>query len=148
MTVPGQQFVQLPMFMTAREILATHAPNEGDRQDVYDKRGEFVGRETDKQLWARKYKAAGEVNEYVPDEPPVRRSVLKEGVKTPVSLEDPVATQAYRAYEPLHQPQIYGGHHRIAVMAKKRPDDLIPVAHVWGTQDAWDTEQKHGGYVG
>lgn len=52
----------------------------------------------------------------------IMESVLKEGVKAPVSLS---TTQ----FGSQGLPQIVGGHHRLAVMGREKPDTLLPVSH-------------------
>lgn len=51
----------------------------------------------------------------------IRDAVIREGVKSPLSLG--------RQFGSMGKPMIAGGHHRIAVMARERPDELMPVMH-------------------
>lgn len=52
----------------------------------------------------------------------IRESVLNEGVKAPVSLST-------NQFGSQGKPQIVGGHHRLAVMSREKPDSLLPVSH-------------------
>jgi hypothetical protein len=135
------QFEQLPMFMSAREITATHVPWEADKEntrtnmypegrtfnELEDEHGTAAAHaltlrhpyswETDEQLMARKYRAASSVDALGGS---LRDSLLREGVHNPVSLDvDPFT----------HLPTISGGNHRVAVMLRHKPDALMPVEH-------------------
>lgn len=110
---------QLPMFATAREIQRDYLPLIGDLHTG----------ETQEGLWTRKYyeatRSAKEPRlDFIPGpaRTSLKDSILDEGVKNPVSLQP---KHLYGAGGP--KPMIVGGHHRIAVMAKHRPDDLMPV---------------------
>jgi hypothetical protein len=119
----GQQFRQLPMFMTAREIRNQYQPLDGDRDDVY-RHGEYTGRrENEEELFDRKYDEA-ENSTYDDEGQTLKESILTHGVKNPVSLQ---ADMEFTGSD--SKPEILGGHHRVAVMHEHRRDDLMPVEH-------------------
>jgi hypothetical protein len=91
--------------------------------------------ETDEQLWARKRsQAKGNVvsgmltqakTGYGPEgTQSLHEHVVEHGVSMPIAL----GTQFPR--------EIMGGHHRLAVMAAERPNDLMPVIHVESPKEA------------
>ena len=118
------QFSQLPMFMSAREIKSQYDPWHGDFEDDY---------ETSDELWDRKYQEAT-----LGKEPTLDKQVLREGVKRPVALEvvDPW-------WHGDKKPEIMGGHHRIEIMARHKPDALMPVEHVSDFKDARRSQATH-----
>lgn len=118
------QFSQLPMFMSAREIKSQYDPWHGDFEDDY---------ETSDELWDRKYQEAT-----LGKEPTLDKQVLREGVKRPVALEvvDPW-------WNGNKKPEIMGGHHRIEVMSRHRPDALMPVEHVSDFAEARRSQASH-----
>ena len=122
----GAQFKQLPMFMSAREIKSQYMAWGGDREPTGDE-GEI---ETDEELFDRKYKEA------VADG--LHHSVLSEGVKRPVALE---VTHPW--WNGNKKPEIMGGHHRIEVMARHKPDALMPVEHVSDFKEARRSQATH-----
>lgn len=103
----GAQFRQLPMFMSAREIKSQYDPWHGDFEDDYETPGE---------LWDRKYEESVDFGYHM--------TIPKEGVRRPVALEvvDPW-------WNGNKKPEIMGGHHRIEVMSRHKPDSLMPVEH-------------------
>ena len=127
----GQQFHQLPMFLSAREIRSTYRALDADRHDVIDDweaDHETTRPETDDELFDRKYDDAIDKDEIGAETGPNSRSSLRDhllehGVHNPVSLELPGQSLSGL------KPQILGGHHRVAVMSKHKPDALIPVEH-------------------
>jgi hypothetical protein len=130
----GQQFHQLPMFMSAREIRAQYQALDGDRDLVYGDDGWNDHPETDDQLFDRKYEEAHETDDFDSGHT-LADSVRWDGVRNPISLQVAQEKPAHRFDLPtptvgsLGKPQILGGHHRLAVMDRHRPDDLMPVAH-------------------
>lgn len=114
MTLNPQQFQQLPMFMSAHEIKATHVPI--DRLHVATS-GVDRRLETDDEVWDRKVDEAWER----PQGSRSLRDVIHERQgrqPRPMSL-NPTSTP----------PTVIGGHHRIAVMDEEFPDTLMPVVH-------------------
>ena len=132
----GQQFRQLPMFMSAREIRSQYQAIDGDRKLVYGDDGWYDHPETDDQLFSRKYIEAEQDDDHSPgDRRTLRDAVVQDGVKNPISLQIPSEKKPSRFELPnpgtgSHgKPQILGGHHRVAVMDQHRPNDLMPVMH-------------------
>lgn len=105
------QFSQLPMFMSAREIKSQYAPWHGDFEEHED-----GSKESPRELWDRKYEESLEFGYH--------KTIPKEGVRRPVALEvvDPW-------WNGNKRPEIMGGHHRIEIMARHKPDALMPVEH-------------------
>ena len=137
----GQQFHQLPMFMSAREIRGGWQPLVGDVQSVQDHIG--WRREKPDEVWDRKYQES-ENPRLVHDEPtgvwsredrPLRDEILERGVEKPVHLQVPDGDDT--------KPQVLGGHHRIAVMNEHKPDELMPVLFHDGIFSA---QSKTSGY--
>jgi hypothetical protein len=116
----GQQFRQLPMFMSAREIMDRYQPLDGDRDAVLGETDERL--EDDGELYARKYDEAE--NTYPDWDVSLKDSILQHGVKNPVSLQ----ADDYHVGS-QDKPEILGGHHRVAVMGEHKPDTLMPVEH-------------------
>lgn len=116
------------MFMSAREIRGSYGPWRGDRYEVQTPDGR-IRKERNSELWARKRQEAS-----LGVEPTLDKQVLKDGVQNPVSLESPDKPSRRRPY-------VLGGHHRVAVMAEHKPDDLMPVEHFEHPVDAWLTER-------
>jgi hypothetical protein len=118
-----QQFKQLPMFMSARDIKANYDPLPGDREVVGD--GWTGARdETNDEVWERKAEEAE--NDGLYDD------IVNRGAVThPVHLSamDAGGKANSRARLGHDNEQVLGGHHRIAVMGEEAPDDLIPVLH-------------------
>ena len=65
-----------------------------------------------------------------------------------MALEDPAQVSSKPVgWDPdVHKPRVMGGHHRIAVMAATRPNDLMAVVHVGSVSEAHASERKSGGY--
>lgn len=102
------------MFMSAQEIRQDYQGLDADREDVM---GAYSDRfETDTEMFSRKYDEA-EYEGLVDD-------LSDEGVKNPVSLQADRQRTGY-----LDKPEILGGHHRVAVMERLRPNELMPVEH-------------------
>ena len=118
------QFSQLPMFMSAREIKSQYDPWHGDFEDDY---------ETSDELWDRKYQEAT-----LGKEPTLDKQVLREGVKRPVALE-----VVHPWWNGDKKPEIMGGHHRIEIMARHKPDALMPVEHVSDFKEARRSQASH-----
>jgi len=142
----SQQFEQLPMFMTAREIVSEYHPNPGDKDLDWNSQG-YPTRETSDKLWHRKEREAQTRAAVERRTPPtnevatgrnaravIRRNkarqaawregqhttlathILRNGVENPISLSPNSRT-------------VVGGHHRVAVMLANKPDTLMPVEH-------------------
>lgn len=144
MTTPGQQFKQLPMFMSGSEIKDTHAPWPGDKErHIVSHNGMYVEEpESDQELWDRKRDEADDLREdnrsSAHGQPSLTGSVLENGVQKPVILEDPQWTAErqrtpyaprYNPHNKVEKPLILNGHHRIAVMADEDPHRLLPVTY-------------------
>jgi hypothetical protein len=127
--------LQGKLFMSAREIMATHDPNQPDRffhgTDVsvsrassYKRGDEYVPPETNDQLYQRKL---GEANKSG-----LTDDLRTHGVNMPIML----ATETQGA---SGKPNVAGGHHRLAAMSHLNPDQLLPVMpvnHVLGAHAA------------
>lgn len=119
-TRAGQQFRQLPMFMSAREIRQDYQALDGDRDEIIDEFNERI--EDDPDLFARKYKEASQYPSGLTN--PLAGDILRHGVKNPISLQEDHTVTGSRK-----KPEILGGHHRVAVMERHKPDTLMPVEH-------------------
>ena len=121
----GAQFKQLPMFMSAREIKSQYDPWHGDFE-IHEDGSE----ETPRELWDRKYEESMDFGYHM--------TIPKEGVRRPVALEsvDPW-------WNGNKKPEIMGGHHRIEVMARHKPDALMPVEHVSDFKEARRSQATH-----
>lgn len=145
----SQQFHQLPMFMSAREIREGWQALDGDRLGGALRRkrfsltsGESTGShgspETDDQLYARKLAEAHD-----PSRGPGTQSLVEHlravgGVSEPIHLLDPTSKRRGA----LGRPEVLGGHHRIAAMSEIDPDALMPVLFHSGPREA----KRGGGY--
>jgi hypothetical protein len=125
----GQQFRQLPMFMTAREITSQYQALDGDRRGNWETAGSI---EDDDRLFDRKYREAETDKWWGSDgtRTNLKDNILDEGVKNPVSLQVNMQKTGSRG-----KPEILGGHHRVAVMNDHKPDTFMPVEHF---KDSWD----------
>lgn len=112
MTLNPQQFQQLPMFMSAREITDTASP--GDRPYGDDEAA--VWRVKGKSAFSKKAGAYGRKPTMS-----LGASIGQEGVQRPVDI---VHTQTGEKPTTLVQ-----GHHRVAYSLENDPDRLIPVVH-------------------
>lgn len=64
--------------------------------------------------------------------------IAREGVKSPVSLNDP---GNYSRFGESGKPQVAGGHHRLAAQFDQDPEKLMPVLHfAGGTNEAKENE--------
>jgi hypothetical protein len=136
-TRAGQQFRQLPMFMSAREIRNQYQAIDGDRSDTHPLRphprpenfDKWI--ENDDQLFNRKYEESWAPNRKVSSGRTLGDDILKHGVENPVSLQvDLEKTGSAK------KPEILGGHHRLAVMGVHKPDELMPVEHFKDSYEA------------
>lgn len=119
------QFSQLPMFMSAREIRDQYEPWHGDFE--YHEDG---SQETPQELWDRKYQESMDFGYHM--------TIPKEGVKRPVALE-----VVHPWWNGNKKPEIMGGHHRIEVMARHKPDALMPVEHL---DDFWEAKRSQASH--
>jgi hypothetical protein len=146
----GSQFGTLPMFMSAREIKRNYSAFDGDREEREHPHTGAYYTESTKSLWKRKYDesfdertANGYSGTFEPDDldfngesttrnrqrietdfndhESLGASILRQGVHKPIFLQ---TDAGYR-----QKPEIVGGHHRVAVMAKHKPNELMPVTH-------------------
>jgi len=152
---------QLPMFMTAKEVLDRYRPAEGDRLYWYENgRGTPDHEETDQELWERKLREAkGETrrHKFPPwgaEERPPAPSKESPGFLHPnaepeytsdrhPSLFDAVKEEGVVAPISLQtdqeaggRPQVLGGHHRVATMNDLDPEALFPVSFHDSMKDA------------
>lgn len=126
---PGQQFKQLPMFMTARDIKETHEPNDRKPGEVSPSR-----------IWNRKLRESKDTKDTggIPikgangayEQVSLHEHIARTGVSQAVSIQDP---QGAAGQKPL----VFDGHHRVASAADSRPNDLIPVVHSPNAGDAF-----------
>jgi len=116
--IKGQQFEQLPMFMTGKEIKEQYTPADYDPNY-----GEFAD---EKEFWDSKLDEANQSG--------LTQSIKEEGVKTPVILN-------------LDGKTIDNGHHRVAATTASPDDDkYIPVIHAEDQNDSYDIyEDKYLG---
>lgn len=129
----SQQFHQLPMFMSAREIRSNYQALDADREDYtdWDDPDEPTTQETDDDLFDRKYEEATVNTFHSPnDSRSLADAIVEDGVKNPISLQVPDLNGSQG------KPQILGGHHRVAVMEIYKPDSLMPVEHFRGSGEA------------
>lgn len=110
-----QQFQQLPMFMSAHEIKATHAPH--DRLHVPTSMKEHRP-ETDNEVWDRKVEEAW-----------VAPGRGDRSLRQVIHDNDGRQSRPMSLNPTAKPPTVIGGHHRIAVMDEEFPDTLMPVVH-------------------
>jgi hypothetical protein len=126
---PGNQWTQLPMFMSGREITQQYEPAEDDKHWINSKQ-RF---ENSDELWGRKaqesetgghggrsYKLSSG------DFGTLHESIKEGGVQSPI---------------PLGRTQVIDGHHRVASQFAIDPDRQIPVTHREGGLLDLRTEQ-------
>lgn len=132
----GNQFKQLPMFMSANEIKADYQPLPGDKK-MKRKPGssgwgsESYTYEQDDALYARKANEAKHRGKGIRSGgPSLHQSIEQQGVQTPVHLGTETPNKKYW-FDSMSsdKPPVLGGHHRVAVMGEVAPDKLIPVMH-------------------
>lgn len=131
----SQQFHQLPLFLSAREIRSNYQALDADRRKTYRDGGEGFWvqdtAESDNDVYTRKYTESSRNRWHsTNDSRSLTEALVEDGVKNPVSLQVPDA----RGEE--GKPQVLGGHHRIAVMERHKPDALMPVEHFQGQHEA------------
>jgi hypothetical protein len=143
----GSQFGTLPMFMSAREITRNYNAFDGDREEREHPTTGHYYLESTESMWNRKYDesfdertANGYSGTFDPedldyngesstrnrqrvetdfnDRESLGESIIRDGVHKPVFLETR-----------KDNPQIVGGHHRVAVMSVHKPNELMPVTH-------------------
>lgn len=156
-----------PVMATARHIVENYKPLSGDIMESWheDPESDDMSEEVQEEVyesnpdfWARKAHEAktgtrAEIEDMIESEggsdylrstdygqellgmredyKPIAESIDKEGVRDPVSL----AKQG-------NEPEVLGGHHRVAHMYATNPDKLMPVYH---TSDSWSARQELGG---
>jgi len=131
--------VQMPMFMSAHEILQSHHPLAGDRrsrEDALDEQGgsestqtpygwdEEQEHESDQQLWDRKYEEAHSQG--------LAEHISEHGVQSAIQLG--TTRQSHPDNPNIMKPEIVGGHHRVAVMAEEHKHNLMPVLFYSGSE--------------
>jgi hypothetical protein len=121
----GRQFEQLPMFMTGAEIKEKYEPLDGDRKWTRKPGSRGMSQETPDEMWDRKLDESKRTHWKTGAN--LYKDIKKNGVQNPVSLQWERERGPYTP--PNAKPQVLGGHHRVAVAAAARPDDLIPVEH-------------------
>lgn len=106
-------FPEGQQFLSVRHIFEKYQPSDQDRLNP---------NETDQELWERKKNFAGVRG--------LEKDIKKNGIRVPISLGYEYGSQG--------KPQIWGGHHRLAVAHSINPDMEVPV---WtGTDDAMDAK--------
>ena len=111
----SQQFDQLVVYMTPREIISRYEPLATDRRP----------QESTVALWERKLSEAQQYGPHGQYGPPAASgqsllaSVARDGVRAPVHLGA--------------DGQVYGGHHRLAAAAAVDPNQPVPVMLHSGT---------------
>lgn len=128
----GEQFHQLPMFMSANEIKSNYQSLPGDRKESGPWHDMKV--ETDEQLYSRKANEAKHRGKGSRSGgPSLYQSIAKEGVKDPIplSVNPPSENNPWIGHKTrdFTTPEVVGGQHRIAVMGETQPDTLMPVLH-------------------
>ena len=143
------------MFMSAREIKATHQPIWGDvgrkfDYSMFDGGGGWRN-ETQDETWERKAEESRERGPMGGGQSPLTAMgsladhIEDHGVKFPVTLEDPSTAYIRTKHNgdpDSKKPYVLGGHHRIAIMGENHPDDLIPVQHNHDVFEAKKMGQK------
>jgi hypothetical protein len=106
-------------FMSAREIISTHVPNDRLMRDT-----------DNSSVWARKLEESRQPNDQGarPDGTSsvyegVERQGVNLGSRTPVFLQHPGSVM------PGESPRVFDGHHRIAALSHLLPDAPIPVQY-------------------
>jgi hypothetical protein len=123
MTLNPQQFQQLPMFMSAREIQEQTTP--GDKEPT----------QRTSSFWAHKRREAESLDAVKgAGGPTLAESIRSGGVQQPVELG---------WASTLVRPELANGHHRVAVAAKS--DQLVPVMHDAG-ETPWTTVRHAFGW--
>jgi hypothetical protein len=116
-----------PSHMTANEIVAKYQPSDLGHRDYLpweEYQGDHI-EETVPEHWERKYQES--------TEPGFWGDGTFAGLKKQPPLVDLIKKNGYDQSKPveLHRNgYISHGHHRIAVMLKHAPNELIPVTHV------------------
>jgi hypothetical protein len=140
----SDQFKQLPMFMSTNEIKKSHTPLNGDLRSTWSDRDDQWDTETPEHLYGRKYSEAMRSSvqgqnlsdqDFPGDKRSLRDHIVDEGVHHPIQLEVP-------GFGTRRKPEVFGGHHRLAVMGAHRPDELMPVQFHTDIH----TAQKSGDY--
>lgn len=129
---------QLPLMLTAREIMHNWQPAEGDRRTLaVDEHGNTLRKENAKQLFDRKLQEAETFGLHHGGR--VGVDLSREGFRFSQAI--PVAplsdfythegqndlTDETRGTEKDARPPLMDGHHRLAYVAKHAPDTLIPI---------------------
>ena len=150
----------MPMFMTGPEIKEHYAPNEGDRNS---KPSNVFESEDDHDLWSRKLKESKMTgierygkDAFERDRGGTWRSLsgpqlARQGIRAESSIESVSkakgAPQGAVSVETKtmgtdSKPQIFGGHHRIALAAEQFKNHLFPVKH----HDSLEQARSERGY--
>jgi hypothetical protein len=127
---PGNQWKQLPMFMSGREITQQYEPAEGDKHWINSKQ-RF---ENSDDLWGRKAQES-ETGVHGGRSYKLRsgglgtlhESIKEDGIQSPI---------------PLGDKRVIDGHHRVASQFAIDPDRQIPVTHREGGLNELYAEQK------
>lgn len=111
---------QLKLFMSARELREHFDPYWGD----------FEGDETEpSKVWDRKLSASKETGLY--------DDIKDIGVRIPVTITGNPDGSGFN-------PEVMGGHHRIAAAYDINPDMEIPVNYDDNVESAWNVESERG----
>lgn len=154
-TPQGDITGQLPLFMSAREIMMTHQPLYGEQmtEEEHNERYGYVpddlqGVETNDQMAARKARDAA-VGGW-------KDAVLAEGVHVPISLgmsgsyvhphtEPGWYSRPGMSPHDVVRPFILDGHHRVVIHLDEAPDRFLPVAfYVKGADQSHDFDALMG----
>lgn len=124
--------IQLPMFLSAKEIVGEWNPLEADRKNVKD--GEVVRKETNDELYGRKLKESDDIWRYhSPEGKTLRGDIKDRGVRRAIHLQTPGTKD----------PVVLGGHHRLAAMLADNPHSLMPVLF---SRDSYAAKSEDSGY--
>ena len=123
-----------PMFMTGSEIKEHYAPFEGDKQPL--KHNVFEN-ESDQDLWNRKLTESKQTGLERHGEMSFAMGVpQRQGISKTSSLESVSKEQGIKGHASLEwsaipgrKPQVFGGHHRIALAAEQFKDHVFPVKY-------------------
>ena len=122
------QWEQLPMFMTANEIMGTHQASEWDRSPRRGRGGVATGIESHGEVMTRKLKESK-----TEDKGRLHKSIGEEGVQQPVHLSHQFGRPDSSG---VQKKQIAEGHHRVASSLEHDPNRYIPVMHHETVDDA------------
>ena len=124
---------QIPMFMTGKEIQTHINPWPGDLQGPATMFRPARIRETNSELWKRKYEES--ITHYQNED---GLNGAEHNLKYDNLAQD-IAHEGFKAPRiPINfeTKEVLGGHHRVAVGAEEHPNYLFPVVHYDSIHDA------------